>query len=111
MLNNLVANAIRFTPDGGVVTIGCRQDNSSVEIFVRDTGIGIDPEHQNLIFEKFFEVTDAMNHSSGDLEFKSAGLGLGLATSKAVLASHSSVIKVESTPGKGSEFSFSLPAA
>jgi two-component system phosphate regulon sensor histidine kinase PhoR len=77
---------------------------------VRDTGIGLDALQIPLIFEKFYEVQSALNHSSGDLQFKSGGLGLGLATVKAILKAHGTSCEVQSEVGSGSIFSFSLPA-
>ncbi len=109
-LNNLVSNAIRFTPDGGTVTLRATQSAGLVRIEVRDTGIGLDALQIPLIFEKFYEVQSALNHSSGDLQFKSGGLGLGLATVKAILKAHGTSCEVQSEVGSGSIFSFSLPA-
>ena len=77
---------------------------------VSDTGIGLEKDEIPLIFEKFYEVGDSLNHSSGDLEFKSGGLGLGLATVRAILKAHGSTCEVSSDAGKGSTFAFFLPA-
>jgi len=109
VLKNLVSNAIRFTPDNGTITLAAVERAGLITISVQDTGIGIEKDQLSLIFEKFYEVGSAMQHSSGEYEFKSGGLGLGLATAKAVLVAHSSSIDVQSTLGKGSTFSFALP--
>ncbi|GAB4473418.1 MAG: hypothetical protein Kow00124_12360 [Anaerolineae bacterium] len=100
---NLITNAIKFTPDGGQITITGQvyeraPDGSplSVRITVADTGIGIDPENQELIFEKFFRVGSTMLHSTGDTKFKGAGPGLGLAIAKGIVEGHGGVIWVES---------------
>lgn len=111
VLDNLVSNAIRFTPDGGKITLAAKQSSGLVNISVTDTGIGIEAAEIPLIFEKFYEVGDAMQHSSGDLEFKSAGLGLGLASVRSILGAHGSGIEVSSEIGRGSVFSFNLPVA
>ncbi len=108
-MDNLVSNAIRFTPDGGSVEVSARQSAGLVKLSVKDSGIGIEESQIPVIFEKFYEITETMQHSSGELEFKSAGLGLGLSTVKSILKSHGTSIEVNSTPGKGSVFSFSLP--
>ena len=108
-MNNLVSNAIRFTPDGGKVTISAAQAAGFVKLSVKDTGIGVDENQLSVIFEKFYEVSDVLGHSSGDLEFKSAGLGLGLSTVKSILNAHGSSIEVSSKIGAGSTFSFNLP--
>lgn len=108
-LDNLISNAIRFTPDGGEVRLKASAGSGLVTITVSDTGIGIEQTQIPLIFEKFYEVGNAMQHSSGSLEFKSAGLGLGLATVKSILQAHGVGIEVKSEPKKGSTFSFSLP--
>lgn len=109
-LNNLASNAIRFTPDGGCVTLKAIKSSGLVQIEVQDTGIGINATQIPLIFEKFYEVQSSLNHSSGNLEFKSGGLGLGLATVKAILKAHGTTCHVQSIPGTGSTFSFTLPA-
>jgi signal transduction histidine kinase len=110
-LNNLVSNAIRFTPDGGCVTLRATTGAGLVVISVCDTGIGIEAEQIPLIFEKFYEVQSSLNHSSGNLQFRSGGLGLGLATVKAILRAHGTSCHVESTLSSGSTFSFTLAAA
>ncbi|RIL12511.1 MAG: hypothetical protein DCC75_00325 [Proteobacteria bacterium] len=110
VLSNLLSNAVRFTPDQGTITIGAEKKAGLVKFFVRDTGIGIEKDQIPIIFEKFYEVKSAMEHSSGEYQFNSSGLGLGLATVKAALEVHRSKVEVQSTPGKGSTFWFSLEA-
>lgn len=109
VIRNLLSNAIRFTANGGTITIKLTSELGLVRIAITDTGIGIPESELPLIFEKFYEVGLAMHHSSGDFGFKSGGLGIGLSTAKAILAAHSSTISVTSTEGKGSTFSFALP--
>lgn len=107
-LSNLVSNAIRFTNDHGSVTLVCKVSAGMAAVSVLDTGIGMDESQQSLIFEKFYEVADAKHHSSGDFEFRSGALGLGLASVKTILEAHHASITVESTPDKGSCFTFHL---
>jgi signal transduction histidine kinase len=88
----------------------------AVEIVVSDTGIGIDPEHHEAIFEKFFRVEDSRFHSTSKTKFKGAGPGLGLTLVKAVVEAHRGRVWVES-PGcdevafPGSVFHFVIPVA
>lgn len=100
---NLVSNAIKFTPSGGTVTLcGNYRDESSVVIMVRDTGIGIRREDQALIFESFRQADSPTSRSQ-------RGWGLGLALAKHLVGMHGGQIWVDSEPGKGSTFFFTLP--
>ena len=105
-LQNLIANAIRFTPDSGTIAIQAKEKNNQVEFSIVDTGIGIPASEIPLIFQKFYEVADHLQHSSGDYTFRSGGLGLGLSITQDILKAHNSEIKVQSEEGKGSCFSF-----
>jgi signal transduction histidine kinase len=101
-LNQLIVNAIKYTPDGGKVTLCSRpvmMENNvpAVEISIRDTGIGLDAEHRELVFEKFYQVGDATIHSSGKTTFKGGGPGLGLAIVRGVARAHGGKAWVEST--------------
>ncbi len=98
---HLIVNAIKYTPDGGMVTVRTHpvlmEDNiPGVEISVKDTGIGLDHEHHDLVFEKFYQVGGVAIHSSGKTAFKGGGPGLGLAIARGVVKSHSGKIWVES---------------
>jgi len=100
-LYQLMVNAIKYTPDGGKILITTRpsvmEDNSpTLEIAVRDRGIGIDAEHQDLIFEKFYQVGAVALHSSGKTTFKGGGPGLGLALVRGVARAHGGKVWVES---------------
>ena len=100
-LYQLMVNAIKYTPDGGKILITTRpsvmEDNSpSLEIAVRDRGIGIDAEHHDLIFEKFYQVGTVALHSSGKTTFKGGGPGLGLALVRGVAQAHGGKVWVES---------------
>jgi signal transduction histidine kinase len=115
---NLMINAIKYTPDGGRITVSGRSlsDNgkSEVEIVVCDTGIGINPRDQALVFEKFYQTGEVLLHSSGKTKFKGGGPGLGLAIARGIVEAHHGRIWVES-PGynestnPGSRFYVRLP--
>jgi signal transduction histidine kinase len=116
---HLVMNAIKYTPDGGWITIKGSlveedSDHQEVEIVVSDTGVGIDPEHQELVFEKFYQTGEVNFHSSGRTKFKGGGPGLGLAIARGIVQAHKGRIWVES-PGfdeqrcPGSRFYVRLP--
>ena len=116
---NLVGNAIKYTPDGGQITISGRvvddpQLGKCVETLVQDTGIGIDPEYHQLIFEKFYQTGMVALHSSGETKFMGGGTGLGLAIVLGIIQAHGGRIWVES-PGHdeqncpGSTFHVLLP--
>jgi signal transduction histidine kinase len=96
--SNVISNAIKYTPDGGRISIQANltDDNEHVEIVIADTGVGIDPEDQDLIFEKFYRVGDLLLHSTGDTKFKGAGTGLGLHITRGVIEAHGGRIWVES---------------
>lgn len=95
-VKNLVSNAIKYTPDGGTITIDGRTLPGFVEVTVSDTGIGIAPENQEVIFEKFGQLGDVSLHSSGKTKFKGGGPGLGLAITRGIIEAHNGSIWVES---------------
>jgi signal transduction histidine kinase len=99
---NLLANAVKFTPDGGTVRLRAERENGEVRLAVQDTGIGIAPEDQERIFEEFQQAT----HQS---EKSREGTGLGLSLSRRMVELHGGTISVESAPGKGSTFTVALP--
>jgi signal transduction histidine kinase len=99
---NLLANAVKFTPDGGRVTLRAVPVPGAVETSVQDTGIGIAPEDQEAIFEEFRQV-------GTDYARKREGTGLGLALARRFVEAHGGRIWVRSAPGQGSTFTFSLP--
>ena len=103
ILINLLDNAMKYTPDGGVITVGTRPYNdSSVEIFVKDTGVGIPTEDVPRLFERFYRVDKARSRELG-------GTGLGLAIVKHLALAQHGEVRVESAIGQGSTFSFTLP--
>ncbi len=102
ILGNLIDNAVKYTPDGGKITIGARERATKIEFFVKDTGIGIPAEHIPRLFERFYRVDTARSRELG-------GTGLGLAIVKHLVLAHHGAVWVESEPEAGSTFWFSLP--
>ena len=110
ILINLLMNAIKFTPDGGKIFIEILQpDPASIEIHVRDEGVGIADSDQPHIFEKFFTGMDVMHHASGEYEFLRKGFGMGLAIVKKFVEMHGGTVGMTSTVGVGSDFFFRIP--
>ena len=112
-LRELVQNALKFTPENGEVQIeyNINQMNQNVTIKVSDTGIGIPPEKQSLVFEPFYEVQDAINHMTSKTEFMGGGIGLGLTLAREIFESHKGSLMLESEEKKGSIFTVVLPYA
>ena len=102
VLNNLVGNAVSHTPPGGHVTIHAKTDGERVKVSIRDTGEGIQPEDLPHIFERFYRGEKSRSRASG-------GAGLGLAIARGIVEAHGGKITVESAPGQGSPFIFTLP--
>ena len=114
-LRNVINNAIKFTPDGGTITINGRKLPGFIEVVISDTGIGISPENQAVIFEKFGQLGRVELHSSGKTKFKGGGPGLGLPIARGILEAHGGSIWVESKGYDeircpGSTFHILLPA-
>jgi two-component system phosphate regulon sensor histidine kinase PhoR len=104
VLVNLLDNAIKYTPDNGAVTISARDERDKVLVAVTDTGIGIPPRELPRLFERFYRVDKGRSRDEG-------GTGLGLSIVKHIVQLHGGTATVESTPGKGSTFSFTLNRA
>ena len=103
ILTNLLENAIKYTPDGGHVTVGARPNGvNRIEFFVQDTGMGIPAEDLSRLFERFYRVDKARSKALG-------GTGLGLAIVKHLTQAHGGDVRVESKVDKGSRFIFTLP--
>ena len=102
LLLNLLDNAIKNTPAGGSVAVGWNLREENVELWVRDTGIGISKEHLPHLFDRFYRVDKARSRAEG-------GVGLGLAISQWIVHRHGGSIHVESTPNEGATFSVFLP--
>jgi len=111
-LVNLVHNAIKFTPSGGVIVIGTalQAEGDAQRFFVRDTGIGIRPEELPRIFERFYKA-DRARSKADFIGPGGGGSGLGLAIARHVIEAHGGRITAESTVGQGSTFTFTLPLA
>jgi signal transduction histidine kinase len=101
ILSNLVANALRYTNNGGVL-VTCRRRGKLLDLQVHDTGVGIDPAEQARIFGEFYQVQGVMREREG-------GMGLGLAIAQRSAQLLGSAVEVRSVPGRGSRFSFALP--
>jgi signal transduction histidine kinase len=116
VVGDVLSNAIKYTPDGGRISISGRYQSGerAVELVISDTGIGIDPQVQELIFSKFCRTDDLAHHSTGATKFKGAGSGLGLTVARGLVEMHGGRIWVES-PGHdevgcpGSQFHILLP--
>jgi two-component system, OmpR family, phosphate regulon sensor histidine kinase PhoR len=104
VLTNLVENAIKYTPEGGTVSVSSASDGSVVRLTVEDTGPGILPEHLPRLWERFYRVDDARSREMG-------GTGLGLSIVKHLVMANGGDVKVDSTVGKGTRFVVSLPRA
>ncbi len=98
LIGNLVSNAIKYTPEGGTITLSLFGDGEWARIEVSDTGIGIPPEHLPHIFDRFYRVDKSRSRAGG-------GTGLGLAIVKGIAEQHGGKVTVTSEPGKGSTFS------
>lgn len=99
VLSNLIGNALKFTSDGGVVTVAVESIENNLKFSISDTGPGIPDDQKSRVFEKFAQISNKNRQ----------GLGLGLFISKSLVESHKGKLTVTSTLGKGSTFSFTLP--
>jgi len=102
VLNNLVSNALKYSPNGGTIRLRGEYDAQGVLLSVSDEGIGIPPEEQERIFERFYRVTGPQTRAI-------AGTGLGLYLTRAIVQAHGGRIWVESRPGQGATFYVRLP--
>ncbi|MEO8356125.1 MAG: HAMP domain-containing sensor histidine kinase, partial [Chloroflexota bacterium] len=114
-VRNVIHNAIKYTPDGGSITIDGRTLPGFIEVIISDTGIGISLDDQAVIFEKFGQLGRVDLHSSGKTKFKGGGPGLGLPIARGILEAHGGSIWVESpgydeTAFPGSTFHIIIPA-
>lgn len=104
VMNNLIENALKFTPDGGSIVLSAKDDADSIEVIMKDTGIGIEKDKLEKIFDKFYQVDSTSRRKIG-------GMGLGLSIAGGIIRAHGSEIHVESEIGCGSTFSFKLKKA
>jgi signal transduction histidine kinase len=120
-LDNVIVNALKFTPDGGTISISAKPvtvdgHGEMCEISVKDSGIGLDPANKDIIFEKLYQVGNVGIHSSGRTKFKGGGPGLGLAIAAGIVKAHGGRIWVESSGHDeeklpGSTFFIQVPLA
>jgi two-component system phosphate regulon sensor histidine kinase PhoR len=101
--SNLVTNAVRYTPRGGIIELSWLRQDGKVVFAVRDSGIGIEPQHVSRLTERFYRVDKSRSRATG-------GTGLGLAIVKHIVNRHQGRLDIESEPGKGSTFSITFPA-
>ena len=99
VFSNLVGNALKFTPPGGVVTVGAAPEAGAVRFWVRDTGPGIPPEDVDRLWDPFWQAEGPA---------RSGGAGLGLAITRGLVEAHGGRVWVESQPGAGTTFGFTL---
>jgi len=104
VLRNLLTNALAYTPEGGTISVAARAAGAEIKVSVKDTGIGIAPQDLPYVFERFYRADKSRTRQTG-------GTGLGLAIVKQLVQAHGGRVWVESTPGAGSTFSFTLPVA
>lgn len=104
VFDNLLDNAIKFSPDSGTITVLIEDIETAVQVTVRDQGIGIPQDEHDKIWRRFYQVDGSMTRTFG-------GTGLGLAIVQEIIKGHNGRVWVESTPGKGSTFCFILPKA
>jgi signal transduction histidine kinase len=104
ILTNLVSNAVKYSPDGGRVRIGGHAEDRTAIVYVSDQGVGIPPEEQARIFDRFYRTDNRLRRNT-------QGTGLGLYLTRALVEAHGGTIRVESKVGRGSRFLFTLPLA
>jgi signal transduction histidine kinase len=102
ILYNLLSNAIKFTPERGSVAIECSTHDAWAEFSIIDTGVGVPKSEQGAIFDKFYQIGSAIKSVP-------QGTGLGLPITKHLVEQHGGRLWLESEPGRGSRFSFTLP--
>jgi signal transduction histidine kinase len=102
MVLNLLDNAVKYTPEGGEISVELAGRNGHAQVIVRDTGIGIPEKDQPHIFDRFYRVDKARSRAQG-------GAGLGLSIVRWIVEAHGGTVIVESNPGQGSSFIVKLP--
>ena len=101
---NLLDNAVKYTPGGGRISVGWDPTKDGLELWVRDTGIGISKEHLPHVTDRFYRVDDARSRTAG-------GVGLGLAINRWIAEAHGGSLRAESVLGEGSTFTVTLPSS
>ncbi len=113
-LDNVIGNAIKYTPDGGVINVICRGGANAILMIIQDSGIGINKEDQTRIFDRFATASDTQLHSTSKTAFRGGGLGIGLSITRGIIEAHGGRIWVESSGRDeekmpGSSFYIELP--
>jgi signal transduction histidine kinase len=103
VLDNLVSNAMKYSPDGGEVVVSLRSEDGHVVCSVSDTGMGMSQQDQEEVFAKFFRAAAVRNSAI-------PGVGLGLSISKAIVEAHGGSVSLRSEVGEGTTFTFAVPA-
>ncbi len=109
VLRELLQNALKFTPDSGKVRVRLELKDDEIHYTVKDSGVGIPFDKQDIIFERFYEIQDVINHRTSKREFMGGGLGIGLSLIREIVNSMGGRIMLESEPGNGSLFCIILP--
>ncbi len=109
MMRELLHNALKFTKDGGKVMVKLELKNEQIQYSVKDTGIGIPFDKQKVIFDRFYEIQDVVNHRSSKKDFMGGGLGIGLSMVKEIVEGMKGKIELLSEPGQGSVFKLVIP--
>ena len=99
---NLISNAVRYTPEGGTITVTARKGDLMGQISVRDTGIGLTPEEAKMVFQRFWRADSGRARSTG-------GLGIGLSVVKEIVDQHNGWVRVEGRPDEGACFTMYIP--
>ncbi len=102
VMDNLLGNAVKYAPEGGLIEVGGQANAAAVTVFVRDEGVGISADEQEQIFERFHRVNNTLGQ-------RTQGTGLGLYLARSIVEAHGGTIGVESRPGRGATFHFTLP--
>lgn len=102
VLTNLVGNALRYTPEGGTITLGAYEQDGTINLYVQDTGAGIPADTLPYIFDRFYRVDTTRHQKQGES-------GLGLAIARSIVEAHGGTIAVESVVGEGTKFTVALP--
>jgi signal transduction histidine kinase len=109
IIRELLHNALKFTADGGKVQVKMELKNDEIHYSVKDTGVGIPYDKQKLIFDRFYEIQDVVNHRSSKKDFMGGGLGIGLSMVKEIVEDMDGKIELMSEPKQGSMFKIILP--
>ena len=101
-LVNIISNGIKYTEQGGIIEVTCRDKKDKTIINIRDSGIGISKEHLPYIFQRFYRADESRARATG-------GAGIGLTISKAIIEAHGGTVKVKSKLNEGTEFIIEIP--